>query len=372
MEEQFTLLEEGRPIPDFDQDLAEAFARDIVPEGLSQLFFFDAEKIRELAEDQTGEDALAESIKALLGLDTVERLSADLTIYASRKTAELAGKDDQVRLQELEAEAAQLRQATEQVESHIQTLRGELEIVEQDATAAEDKLRQEGHTFARQREELKAKVQHLKAEISCKEVALASLCEGVLPLALCPNTAARLRNQMELEAEQERRRNFGREIGALSHDLMDRLLAQRAKLNNKAKAAAQAADLIISEVRDCMQQRQQSIATGGATEFLHLSKTEVAAIMELMNQAGAVAKPSAAELCRGLERDVRALTEATKHLEKIPADDVTAPIMEQIQKVHQQLGALHQKLKQAEEDRHALTLKIQDMEVSLHGLCRAA
>jgi DNA sulfur modification protein DndD len=47
---------------------------DIFPLDISGLFFFDAEKIRTLAEDETSSKALGAAIKSLLGLDIVERL----------------------------------------------------------------------------------------------------------------------------------------------------------------------------------------------------------------------------------------------------------------------------------------------------------
>src|SRR5262249_43737454 len=42
---------------------------DLIPLGISQLFFFDAEKIRFLADDETDTASLGVAIKSLLGLD---------------------------------------------------------------------------------------------------------------------------------------------------------------------------------------------------------------------------------------------------------------------------------------------------------------
>ena len=49
------------------------------PLGVSELFFFDGEKLADLAEDSKG-DALGDSIKKLLGLDLLDTLDADLGI----------------------------------------------------------------------------------------------------------------------------------------------------------------------------------------------------------------------------------------------------------------------------------------------------
>ena len=50
---------------------------ELFPLEVSQLFFFDAEKIRTLAEDETSSQVLGTAVKSLLGLDIVERLIAD-------------------------------------------------------------------------------------------------------------------------------------------------------------------------------------------------------------------------------------------------------------------------------------------------------
>ncbi len=57
---------------------------DLLPQGISQLCFFDAEKIRFLAEDETSNDTLGSAIKALLGLDLAERLIADTSVLEAR------------------------------------------------------------------------------------------------------------------------------------------------------------------------------------------------------------------------------------------------------------------------------------------------
>jgi DNA sulfur modification protein DndD len=50
---------------------------ELIPFGIAQLCFFDAEKIRFLADDETSSEALGSAVKSLLGLDLVERLIAD-------------------------------------------------------------------------------------------------------------------------------------------------------------------------------------------------------------------------------------------------------------------------------------------------------
>ncbi len=68
----------SHPEENVTEEYWKGFIEGIIPERLSQLFFFDGEKIKNIASDDIGNDVLADSIKTLLGLDIVEKLKADL------------------------------------------------------------------------------------------------------------------------------------------------------------------------------------------------------------------------------------------------------------------------------------------------------
>jgi hypothetical protein len=57
---------------------------ELIPLGIAQLCFFDAEKIRFLAEDETSMQALGDAIKSLLGLDLAERSVAVVAVLEGR------------------------------------------------------------------------------------------------------------------------------------------------------------------------------------------------------------------------------------------------------------------------------------------------
>ena len=74
-------------------EACQGFLNELVPIGVSDLFFFDGEKIAELAEDDSGR-ALGEAIHRLLGLDLVERLRNDLRVYMLRHQVKAARGHD--------------------------------------------------------------------------------------------------------------------------------------------------------------------------------------------------------------------------------------------------------------------------------------
>lgn len=77
--ESLSIFQDEKKIDNLSYDQCQGFLNELVPIGVSELFFFDGEKISELAEDTSGA-SLSDAIKKLLGLDLIEQLNADLSI----------------------------------------------------------------------------------------------------------------------------------------------------------------------------------------------------------------------------------------------------------------------------------------------------
>src|SRR5262249_50822741 len=161
----------------------------LVPPGVSQLFFFDGEKIKRLAEEETEAATLAQSVKGLLGIDVIEQLRADLDLYASRQVKKTATRSLAARLAEAEVserESVKLLEKLRQEEADYQDrLKGLVSEIER----TEQQLAQRGEGFAARRGGLKQRKADLSARRTEIERRLHELCEGALPLAACPRVA---------------------------------------------------------------------------------------------------------------------------------------------------------------------------------------
>ena len=76
---------------------------DLLPQGISQLCFFDAEKIRFLAEEETSNATLGNAIKSLLGLDLAERLIADANVLEGKIAKRARPSEEKQEVEALEA-----------------------------------------------------------------------------------------------------------------------------------------------------------------------------------------------------------------------------------------------------------------------------
>jgi len=229
IKEGIRVLRDDQPLDDVDSELWPDFARSLVPPGVAQLFFFDGEKIKRLAEEETEALALSESIKALLGLDLVEQLQADLDVFIAKEAGRTARAKSAQRLRELEKELRELDGELTKNEEDTTRIKNEHAELEAQILKVEERLAQAGEGLASRREDLRQKEANLAAELRATEKAARDLLDGAVPFLLCPRTAARLVRQLNLE-----RRRQDWEIGrAHAHEAIRMVRARLTAIANR-------------------------------------------------------------------------------------------------------------------------------------------
>ncbi|MFQ5741110.1 MAG: DNA sulfur modification protein DndD [Acidobacteriota bacterium] len=203
VKEGIRVLRNGEPLDDVDSELWSEFVRSLVPPGVAQLFFFDGERIKRLAEEDTEALTLGESIKALLGLDLVERLQADLDVFSAKQAKRTARVNTARRLRELDKELKALHGELAKVEEDAARVCDEHAKLEAQLLKVEERLAQGGEGLASRREDLRQEEANLSAELGATEKSARDLLDGTAPFLLCQRTGARLVRQLELERARQ-------------------------------------------------------------------------------------------------------------------------------------------------------------------------
>src|SRR5262249_31955352 len=115
--ERLDIKRDGASLGELGAEQWQDFIRELIPPGVSSLFFFDGEKIQQLADDLTDQATLAASIKALLGVNLIDRLQSDISIYQIRLAQQRRNLGATARLDELSKELAQVRGLLEEKRS---------------------------------------------------------------------------------------------------------------------------------------------------------------------------------------------------------------------------------------------------------------
>jgi DNA sulfur modification protein DndD len=172
---------------------------DLIPLGISQLCFFDAEKIRFIAEDDQDVLHLGSAIKSLMGLDLAERLVSDVRTLQERIGKRIGKLVDQKDVEKLD-EALQAKQ--EDVDRVVQEVAG----LENLREAANRRLRNAEGRFAKlggphwqHRETNQRQLLELEQELRGIETRSMALAATELPLALITN----LLQDVVIQSERE-------------------------------------------------------------------------------------------------------------------------------------------------------------------------
>ena len=334
--ETLTVERNGKPLDDIAAEYWPEFVRDLIPPGVAQLFFFDGEKIQHLADDTSDQRELSEAMKALLGLDVVERLGADLEIYRSRVIKTLrnvdGGKDVEEltqELQHLENTLNELRKVREGQESTISVMR--LQV-----GRAQDKITAQGGSFVRNREKLVHESAVLETQIGQSEASLREMCGGLLPFTLVPQLCDQLGEQL-LAEQTATESDAGKQVikTAKTHVLgqldtpdfwteFPKLLpATRKKLKSRIGKAFE--EMVTSK-------------NGNHAEPVHqLSPILVRQLTAWLGSATDL-KNTILQQCAELERLNRQLHRVEEELRKVPPDELLKPLLEELQKFNLELA----------------------------------
>ncbi|MBC1280564.1 DNA sulfur modification protein DndD [Nostoc sp. UCD121] len=188
------------------------YIENILPLGISNLFLFDGEQVRNLAEQESPPLIVIEAIRGLLGLELADRLAVDLDILVNRKLKEVGNSKDLANLEEIETRLTQQQEDYQITVDKLETLKNQVENLEQKQQEAFDKFISEGGKIAAERNQLELQQDTKTAEIEQVRQSMCELAADVLPLALIPN----LLNQAQTQGEKE----FRHQRVQISKDLL--------------------------------------------------------------------------------------------------------------------------------------------------------
>jgi DNA sulfur modification protein DndD len=182
------------------------YIENLLPLGISNLFLFDGEQVKELAEQETPSVGVFDAIQSLLGLELAERLAADLDVLVSRKRRDLASKTQLAAIVEIEAKLEQQQLELLGLERELTELEEKLQISIDREEQAFDKFVREGGKIAAQGKELELESKGVQHQIEQQRQGLRELAAGSLPLVLITPLLTQIQSQGSIELVQKQGR----------------------------------------------------------------------------------------------------------------------------------------------------------------------
>lgn len=205
MVEKLTLTENDKEMSELSKEQCQGFLNELVPIGIADLFFFDGEKIAELADDTAG-SILGDAIKKLLGLDLLETLQGDLSVILRNKSKETASFDKQEAIMQLESKLTELEATADAENTSYGEIKPAMAELQSTIHYLNSELSSKGGAWASSREEEMAKYSKLEAEIDATKHSLQDAIAGSYPLAISVNYAQKILEQLKNEQQYKLKR----------------------------------------------------------------------------------------------------------------------------------------------------------------------
>jgi len=190
--ESLLLDKDGSAVTSVPREEWHHFLQELIPPGVSQLFFFDGEKIGEIADGEEDNEQLAEAVRGLLGIELVGRLRTDLGLYLVRHQR----NDDGALAARLEGVVRDIELAERNASVLADEVAELTSTRESQARAAEQVRRRfvaEGGDAAVNRARIEAERDEVRRAVVRGEHELRDLANKLLPFAMAPKLVSAFR-----------------------------------------------------------------------------------------------------------------------------------------------------------------------------------
>ncbi|NTW02189.1 MAG: DNA sulfur modification protein DndD, partial [Oscillochloris sp.] len=336
------------------------FLHDLLPPGLADLFFFDGEKIQSLADDPDYR-MLGESIRSLLGLDLLDRLRGDLSVYLARqRRTGGAGLDDQ--LTELRARREVVEAEFSQAYTELGHLNSLIAHKQAKVESTERLLASEGGGVAAQRDALKQRAEVLQETIRRYERVIAEYANGLLPFAVIPQLSAALKARLELDERVEQYIQVSTVADYFVEEFARRLVWEDAWSSGTRLNTQQREKLVDGLSKTAHAIRSSLVDAEAATladeTVIHpLEKDERREVVRWLDQATGLLPYQLAEVGQSLEAAIAELAQVEAMLPTLPADESIQPLLQQLSTLQRELGALELQQQRQDAAVHQIRLK---------------
>ncbi len=318
------LEKDGIQIPELNYEQCQGFLNELIPTGIADLFFFDGEKIAELAEDESG-TVLKTAVRRLLGLDVIAKLKSDLGIFLKKQGSGALNQSLKEEMDSLDEKRISHERKAEKLRGEADIVDAQIALVSRDILNLENKLSQNGGAWAKTREEEQQKVDSLLREKVELEKQIRMEMETSLPFALAPNAMKLLQEQIKQEQQIKKKQSFGNELDAFLETLrskypsFDTEMAQNAISDSfKAHVGEFDSKELLLDISDrqtnAIEYQVSTLSQESFSRFDYARKRLKAVEDEIDNASNNIARAPEQEFVQDLFADVRKLDKKKEKL----------------------------------------------------------
>jgi DNA sulfur modification protein DndD len=346
----------------------ETLLLELIPPGVADLFFFDGEKINTLSDDELGNVLLADTVKALLGLNIVDQLGKDLDVFITRRQGENGNSEVLEQIEKLRADEALQEKSLSKNRLEQQSVFQTLSELKQSIEKQEQDIALQGGNFAREQDEYRARWERVEAEIEIHRRQVQELCGGLIPFAVSSKMLSTVNAQLDAEAQYEdwqvADQMLSKQVAHLQTDIIQSGFWEEFPFNVNADDA----EKVFSKIEASLQQALPPKTMDDGDVFLHVAGKRREALQQWIEQAE---DKIPRQFCR-LSKDLASLEdkkkEIRKFLDRVPAEEILAPLVLALQLSIKESSALEKKRENLVEAARSLEYRLGLTVSQLHKL----
>lgn len=224
--EQYTIVEKNGVIDKYLGESWSYYIEEILPFGIARFFFFNNEKITQLADD-TSFEQIKSSIKSAIGVSAIEKAIEHTDEVIRRKKSALTAferseenvgyQEVEKQIQEIDSRLAEATKQANEFERRCETLAATLEAKEKEFWSS-------GGDLSRNRDVIKSEMQKISSEVArVQEEIMQLTVDASTPLFMCRNLVSQS-YEAELSLQQSEAKLYSdRIIVNLHQQIMVRL-----------------------------------------------------------------------------------------------------------------------------------------------------
>ncbi len=352
--ETLLVKKDGKPIDKIGKEYWQEFIKELIPLGLSELFFFDAEKIQKIISDNDNFE-LKRSVISLLGLNLIERLQSDLKIYKRNLLKQNADPTLKYEIETLDKEINQkkikIQEITYQIDS---TLSSKIEDIKASINDLKVRIGAQGGEYLQKKQAILEDKIKAEKELEMIGEKIKELVAGLFPISLSKNLAIRLKKQLREEESIQL-------VKALSE-----VIGSKLEMFNEKKVAVQLFNglegVVISEKNKFLKSLIKNMKEvliikpekPDISEVHSMSYKQVHIIFSAIDEALKEVPLKLTELTKLYEAKYREIQKIYEDIERIPTEDILKPLNDKLNLLHEELGKLLEEKKNLEDKKNIL------------------
>lgn len=358
VDESFIILKNGEMLSEVEQEYSQAFIANLIPIGVSDLFFFDGEKIQELAEDSANNDSFKNAVYSILGLDVIETLINDLKIYSYRQSIPYTDQNILMMIEKTKEEIISQDMSLEKLRQGKLEIQSILQNIYDNIIQKENELNSQGAGYAKKRLEYKTRLNNVEGELVLTRKRLRDKYSGLFPFSLVPDLCYQLKDRIQDEHQKKREIesiNFLNSKKLQFKENFLKTIAPHISINSNSNED-ELIDDIFKSLNDVI-----SVSKEDNFHFISdFSEKEISRVLFWMDQS-----------ILSIPKDIRSLmnrhnefVSESRHYEnmlrKVPDDTLLRPIVADINELYEKNGRYKNELQSLEENINLLDYNINE------------